>query len=533
MKKLLTLILFGTLLVSCGETTTTSNNITSKDNINEIDRFISIRDYTLNLSGYQYNEELSINTEGDASITTIDFPDGNSSSTVNKASSEVKYYEVENNSGALFYDGTEHTYLKNNLEVIIKQNQDGEVTKYKSNNITGDYEIDYSTFAKAIFKYTKNDILSVTKVENSTNKYKIETKTNASKIAANCLNFLDNKIIKLVVSQLLNVPAESDGATNNMYVTYQDNLLSSYEYNFNTSVTISYNMLSLTISLDIIYRIDFLDYIDNEITLPSIPGLIIDSNSINSTLNTTKNIFTNYKSLTNSSYDYLVKTDIEGFSEDLSVTVDGETKRNIVNNTNYFVNEYEVDQKGYKDTDGDDTKDYQGARGITSDNKIYDINNPIIGFNSYLELDSNIDLSLDYFYFMPDNSLYETGNVNVIQRSTKNEVSYIDVLLNANGVKYILDLLSKSIRLKWDDSIHYNIFGEFEASSIVVGDNSYIKVGYKNSSLVSISIKLEGEYTSTIQDETITNAKYQATVTIETTTKGENYTAPSDKKDLI
>jgi len=493
--------------------------------LNYREYFLNARDKTLNSQGYTYNDLFTIKTKVGALGVQTDGPTANRvGETYYSSTGDIKCYKHETSSGALLYDGQKHEILEGNNYRLIKQNEDGEVTKFKQETVESNYELNTSTFAKAIFEYESSDIKSITPISNT--KYEIKTTANASSILTTLLNVLDSKFIATFVNALKYVDTEP---TYSMYVTFtSDGYIQKYEYSYDVDVTVSGQLQNLKLT----YSMNFTDYTVKTITIPTFDNLYISKDEITTKLNEVNNALSNYKNLEASSYSYKVNADVDDLAEDYSVTVKGKTVRKIENNVNYFNNYYEVDQCGYKESGTtSDVDDYDGGRGTIADGTIYNIKDPMIGYKKYEEVDSSTNLDLDYFYFLPSSSNFVANNVDYVELINKTDSKTYSFYLKENAIANILNFVSDSIRLTYTDNPHYNIFGTFSTSSIVI-EESNVDVTLVSGDLSTLDIDLSGTYNTTVEGNK-GNATFSCKIAIEVNDNYKEYEIPTDKKDLI
>jgi len=545
-KRFLQVALLTLTLVSCGQDTTSTSLVTNSSESNNTssyisssssssikidtrtprEKFLDAREKTLSSAGYTYEDLFTIRTKVGAIGAYTDGPSATRvGETYYSSNEDVKCYKHETSSGALLYDGQKHEILKDNLYRLIKQNEDGEVTKFKDTKVDDTYQLNTSTFAKAIFEYTSDDIKDIKKTSTN-NKYELKTTTNASSVLTIILTALNSKALSTYISALKYIDIEP---SYEMFVTLTDDgYIKKYEYTYEVDLSI----LGQTQHLTITYSMNFTNYTSKTISLPSFDNLYINENDISTRLTKINNILNTYKQQSASSYSYKVNADIDDLAEDYSVTVKGKTVRKIENNVNYFNNYYEVDQAGYKESGTtSDVDDYDGGRGTTSDGKIYDILDPMVGFKKYEELDNTKNYDLDYFYFFPSDDAFTLSNVDYIEEINKSEKMTYNLYLKENAVAEILNMVSDSIRLYYTDDPHYNIFGTFDVSSIVI-DESNADIVLASNELSQINLDFSGTYHTTVEGNE-GDATFSCKIAIEINDNYLEYEIPEDKKDLI
>ncbi len=443
---------------------------------------------------------------------------------------EVSYLENHTNSGALFNDGTLYEYKKGDNVYDITLNENNEVTKFKSEN-NPNFKYESSSFAKSLFTYEDSDIKSLTKV--SGNKYELKTTANFSSIASVVASNVDNPIVKAIFG----VSIPDTDANFKQYVSFDDDgYLKTYTYSFKISVS--------KVNFDLTYSLTFTNVNASSlpITEPVIPGLILGEAEVNSDLNTIKNNINAYKALANSSYDYELKTELDEGATSLarSATVKGKTKRNVKDGTVYYNNQLEVDSN-YKSDDfyGDKVEDYKRTRGVLSDKTVYDVENNLIN-DKGTKVTNPLDT--DKYYFLPDNSLLNTSNVGAItENTTKNDDQQITatsyhLIVNNSFVTDYLDSVNSLVRLDPTLKNNIKVLGTYQKDSVEINDSKFV-YNFNNNSLESISINFEGVFTTTLEGTNVTyenkSLTFKVSLTLTVTDDGENYTAPSEFKDLL
>ena len=443
---------------------------------------------------------------------------------------EVSYLENHTNSGALFNDGTLYEYKKGDNVYDITLNENNEVTKFKSEN-NPNFKYESSSFAKSLFTYEDSDIKSLTKV--SGNKYELKTTANFSSIASVVASNVDNPIVKAIFG----VSIPDTDANFKQYVSFDDDgYLKTYTYSFKISVS--------KVNFDLTYSLTFTNVNASSlpITEPVIPGLILGEAEVNSDLNTIKNNINAYKALANSSYDYELKTELDEGATSLarSATVKGKTKRNVKDGTVYYNNQLEVDSN-YKNDDfyGDKVEDYKRTRGVLSDKTVYDVENNLIN-DKGTKVTNPLDT--DKYYFLPDNSLLNTSNVGAItENTTKNDDQQITatsyhLIVNNSFVTDYLDSVNSLVRLDPTLKNNIKVLGTYQKDSVEINDSKFV-YNFNNNSLESISINFEGVFTTTLEGTNVTyenkSLTFKVSLTLTVTDDGENYTAPSEFKDLL
>lgn len=440
-------------------------------------------------------------------------------------SSAASYYEAITYTGLLFSNHTTHEYLKDGSLVNIKVKEDGSVSSYSAKDTPAGYKYDFSSFSKALFSYTKDDIKTVELV--SGGQYEIKSKYGFSALAKLALSNVNNKYVEMVLGTL----PETESTYHN-YVTFnKDGYIDTYSYSF--TVTVS------GIKVEFAYSLNFTSA--NKavaITLPSFNGLYITESEVTSKLGEVKTALDTYRTKAKSAYDFTVKTGID-FSRDneINATIKGKALRAVTNGVTYFNNTIEVDSD-FKNADlykDNGVEDYKRTRGKISDGTVYDVENPLVGFKKYTEVTSST--TLDDCYYLIGDSLLTYAGFSCVFASTKDGVTtYTLPLSGSASTKTIFDLVNESTRLDPTLAKHVNVMGEYDISTLA-SDNATIEIDVSSTGLKEVRIELDGKiktaFAGSVSFSTATLADYSLELTLSTTTDADNYTVPTDKKDIV
>lgn len=486
--------------------------------------YLEARDKTVGAStkGFEYSSNLEMSV-GYSSIAYSAKGTYEGKSQYNPGST-TSYYEKIAYAGLLFDNHTNHEYLKNNSLVSIKVQYDGKVTSYKSENQEAGYKYDSSSFAKALFSYTADDIKTVSL--GADGKYEIKSKLGFSSIAKTILNNVNNKYVAMIVGEL----PETESTYHN-YVTFSDDeTIKTYSYSF--TVTVSGVTVALSYSLDF-SKADAAP----AITIPTFSGLYLTESEITAKLQGAQTALSNYRSQATSAYDFTLKTGINFASaNDIGATIKGSSKRAVSAGDVYFRNSIEVDSDLknsdlYKDNGAED---YSRIRAKLADKTIYDVKDPLVGFKTYTEVTT--DEGYDDFYLLFPNSIMAYANLSCLFDATKDGVETLTLPLSTNSsIASLMELINKSVRLDPSLAKHVNVLGEYQAASIV-SDTSAIEIDLTGTALTEIRLTLKGKmttsYAGSVGFTAAEEASYSVALTITPTNDGASYTAPTDKKDI-
>lgn len=484
--------------------------------------FLEAREKTVNGPGWTYEDRLSITTTIGLGITEVSGPSGTRTGTTRYSTSgDVGFYQNFESSGALLFDGQTHAIRRGTTLETIKQNEDGEVTSYETEQVDVDYKYDTSTYAKAIFEYEDSDIKDVTAV--SINRYEITTGWNASQIISTLLNNLNNPIVEQIIE---NIPETQSDV--HFYVTFTDDgYIDTFEYDF----TVSVEVLGNDQTLEFNYSMDFTEYTAQDIEVPSFDGVLLTEEQVANAVEGINHAADSYRSLTNSAYTFELNTDIDYGSwwqigASPSVSVEGSAKRQVIGGDVFFLNDLAVDISGY-----DAGEDYDRIRGKTSDGRVWDVEEG--GWFSSDEItEVTGDTSLDEFYLLPDETFLTADSFRAGQTETFDGVTTVTLGISDAGVVSFMEFIDDAVRTDATLENEWSIWAN-DGSSWTVSDleDSNISISYDSTGIVSLDIEITGNIDTEIDDYS-DETSFEITLTIETTDDGEGYEAPADAEDL-
>jgi len=437
----------------------------------------------------------------------------------------LSYYENINYSGVLFDDHSEYEYLKDRTLNHIKTQSTGEVTKFSSETVDGSYKYDSSSFAKALFTYSQTDIKKVSLSANG--KYEIISSASFSTIATKILGNVNNKYVAMVLGEL----PETESTYHNYLTFDQDGYLDTYSYSFTVSVK------GIEISMN--YSLAFSS--KNKavtITAPEFDGFSINPASIQTELTKLKTGISNYKSLTETSYDYKVETGVSfSGSNEINSTVKGKALRKKVDDVCYFNDSFEIDSD-YKNDDlyaDSGIKDFNGAIGKLQNGQVYQVYNPLVGLKKYTEI-TDPGSTYDFFYLL-DDAILKSDNINFVQSVTKDtEVVYSLGIIGNEIPVSLLNLVNNTTQLHPTLEKHVDVFGSFAASSIVNSESKLI-FRFEGNALKSLAVDITGKFNTALTDsKNFTETKaadYSLKIDLTDMNLSGSYEIPTDKKDII
>lgn len=428
---------------------------------------------------------------------------------------EVSFYDEAVNSGALFYDGTKYQIKKDNTLQKISLDENGLLKKYTTEVVDSNYKFDSSSFAKAIFEYSSDQLKSIKKTNNS-NEYELSTSMNASSALGLVGNYINSPIVEGVLGTL-----PSTSVITGMYVTFSNGELKDYRYEMHIDVE--------SIKFNLTYRLTFTSVGKAQTISPkSIGGISISTSDINSSMTTINNKITTYKNSTKSGYDYTVKTGVDFPSKnEINSTFKGSALRKIDGGVVFFHNDIEIDSD-YKNADlykANDISDIHIKKTKLANGEVYNIEKKTLTDKTYL-IENYTANDFDSYYMLT--MLSAIKDIVFIQEIKKdNKVTY-SIGLSTSDVIAILEWMNANLDLDplSTSSADVLIFGSFNKSSVEVEDSEF-SVVFVDGKFNSITIKANGTYETKLdgsRDFTSTqSAEFNFSYVIEATTDGDSY----------
>jgi len=436
----------------------------------------------------------------------------------------VSYLDEHVNSGVLFNDGTLYEYKKGDNVYKINLNEKNEVVKFKFEN-TPSFKYESSSFAKSLFSYEDSDIKGLIKVNN--NQYALKTTSNFSSISAVVASDIDNPIVKSIFG--VNIP-ETD-ANFKQYISFDaDGFLKNYTYSFRIDVS--------KVEFELSYTLNFTSINSSNLVInePNIDNLIIGEKEVSDNLNVIKSNVETYKALSNSAYDFELKTELDEGVTSLArtATVKGKTKRNVNDGTVYYNNKIEVDSN-YKSNDfyGDKVEDYKRTRGVLSDKTVYDVEDKVFKDEGTLV---QVPLDSDEYYFLPENSLLNATGVGAITKKVDKGVTSYYLIANNIFIEKYFDSINSLVRLDCTLKNNIKVLGTYQKDSLEISNSKFV-YSFNNNDLVSIIVDLEGNFVTTLEGTNTPyvnkNVNFKVNLNLTITDDGKDYQVPEKFKDLL
>ncbi len=486
--------------------------------------FLMARDNTVgdDVVGFEYNYEWKIS--GTVSSVVVDGTQQGVSKYSNGA--DVSYYDHRINSGLLFNDGQIYEYKKGQVSNHIELDEEEKIVNFNSEISTTSQKYQTSSFAKALFTYTEDDIKSVQKDENA---YLIKTKENLSSIGATILNNINNPIVEIALGSLPNTEADTS-----VKVTFDGDKIETYVYDFTINVS--------AVTLRINYSIDFQKANEvPKIDLPTFENFYIASNEVNDCLTIINSSINAYKKQGDSANKFKVETAVDfGLSTNaINATYAGESKRSVGNDKVDFINLIEVDSdlknKDLYNSSG--LKDVKYVRGNTADGTIYDREKGLLSYGDPVVFTEADRTAIDEYYFLPDDSFFCVDNINSVSTSIEKANTVYSLTLTKEGVFELFDYLNDYATLNPFVNANIGVLGtydkqEFDISKALIT----IKIDTKTNSLVAVDMEIDCKtnvkYEASRDFTTYSRASVSVDWSFTVTNPQNSYAAPTESKNL-
>lgn len=430
--------------------------------------------------------------------------------------SNVSYYDVKNNSGVLFYDSTQYLIRRGDQLQQISVNEDGKMTKFESAIVSSDYIVDTSSFAKALFEYTDDQLHSISKTT-TTNKYELNTSFNASKAISILGNNINHPLLEKFTGGL---PTTSVNTA--MYVTFESDTIKTYSY----EMTINVTELQLSLTYDLTFK--------NQGNAPSITtqtfdGISLTPAEIAASKSEIMEYFTAFKQSERSSYDFEFNSGVDyGLTTgEINATFQGSALRKLTSSKLYFHNDIEIDSD-YKNADlykSADIADVHVKKTMLSDGSVHLIEKKTL-VDATEEIENYTGDDNDNYYLL--DAINNIGDYAFVEKEVKNGTITYSIGVSTNGVINLLNWFDQKLDLDplGNASQDVKIFGTFDASSISV-DKAEIIVTVENGELSSIEIEIKGSYSTRFENSrdftTSDIAAFDLSYEIEVTDDGDDF----------
>ena len=457
-------------------------------------------DYTVTATATYMGLALSGNTTGNAKYSK---------------NGEVNYYDEAVNSGILFYDGTKYQIRKNNSLQKISLDENGVLRKYKTEEVDASYKFDSSSFAKAVFEYSGDQLKSITKTSVA-NEYELKTSMNASKAVALVGNYVNHPIVEKIIGSLPETSIQTG-----MYVTFSGGELKTYRYEMHIDVS--------DVKFDLIYNLTFKNVGNAQtITPKTFAGIAISSDEITQSINTINTIVDAYKAQAHSGYDFEVKTGLNFPSKnEINSTFKGSALRKVDGSNVYFHNDIEIDSD-YKNADlykEANVSDVHIKKTKLSNGEVYNIEKKLLADKTYL-IDGYQANENDSYYLLSMLKCFK--NLSFVQKITNDSTVTYSLGISTSDVADLLEWINNNLDLDplGNATADVKIYGDFNKSTIDVKE-SEVTITLEGGKLASIEVaakgtistKLDGSRDFTAVQDAAFDLSYKSTFT----TKGDSF----------
>lgn len=471
-------------------------------------------DYTLDVVASYMSASLTGNTKGNSKY--------------NASSSDVSFYDEHVNSGALFYDGSKYQIKKARELHEVSLDESDNVKKYEIKEVGEDYKYDSSSFAKAIFEYSDDKLKSI-KPTGKTGEYELDVSFNPSQAIALFGNYLNHPVVEKIVGELPETSVETA-----MYVTFSGDKLDTYRYLMSIDVT--------GIKLDLTYALTFKNQGQAPTIVPRVfEGTYVSDSEVSKIKGEILGALEQYRALEHSSYDFLVKTAVDYPSKNaINATIDGFSKRKVVGDEVYFLNDYEVDTD-HKNADlykAQGLGDCHAGRVKLSTGEVHDLKKKLLGGYSDLQTVEDYEKgSLDDYYLLDLVSpLSSISFVEKLTNEKKGTLTY-NIGTSSEGAASLLSSFNRALRLNplGECSVEVEAFGTFSSESVKL-KNFEFQIVLTDGSLSEITLEMNGSFSSCFpgsRDFTAAQeAAFSLEYSLEVTDKGASY-EPSASVDKV
>ena len=203
--------------------------------------FKEARENTIGASvaGYEYTYDTNLTV----SYSFLSLSGSTNGKAIYSTAGDVSFYDEHKNSGALFADGTKYQIRRGSTLRKVSEDKKGKINSDETEQVDSSYKFDSSSFAKALFSYSDEKLLSVSPT-GIPNEYRLQTSFNASSAIALLGNNLNHPKIEEAIAKLPETAVDTG-----MYVTFDDGKIKSYRYEMKIN--------SAGVQLNLIYSLKF------------------------------------------------------------------------------------------------------------------------------------------------------------------------------------------------------------------------------------------------------------------------------------
>ena len=203
--------------------------------------FAIARDKTVSSAGFEYDYTISAS----ASYSVVSAKGNTVGKSQYSTKGDITFYDEHTNSGILFIDNSKYLIKSGSELKKVTVNKKGKVTDSSVEPVASTYKYDSSSFAKALFEYSDDQLKSIEATENP-NEYKLITSFNYSQAIALVGNYVNSDTIKKLIGELPETSVDTG-----MYVTFLGGEVKTYRYEIHIDVS--------SIKFELIYNLKFND----------------------------------------------------------------------------------------------------------------------------------------------------------------------------------------------------------------------------------------------------------------------------------
>ncbi len=431
--------------------------------------------------GFAYNYTLNVN----ATYNRLSFNGNSVGSAKYSKTGDVNFYDEHTNSGSLFYDGSKYQIRRGTVLQTIALDENDNINSCKVEEVDNNYKYDSSSFAKAVFTYSDDQLKSISPT-NQKNIYKLNTALNFSSVIALVGNYVNHPIVARIIGELPETSVKTG-----MFVTFSNGKIDSYRYEMTIDVS--------NLQFSLVYALNITDSgIAKTIVPREFAGLALSSSDIQRETATAAAFVNAFRNKTQSGYDYLVKTGVDygATTGEINSTFDGSAFRKVDNGEVYFHNDIEIDSD-YKNSDlykNAGIADVHVKQTRLANGQVHLIEKRVLADRTQEITDFTPGDNTSYYLF---DVLSHTGTYTFAKETTDNGVTNYTFGLSNSGVAELLTWLNASLDLNPLNVATANVlvYGNFVAKSIDI-NTGIIVISVKGGVLDSIKITIEGDATT-------------------------------------
>ena len=398
---------------------------------------------------------------------------------------DVNFYDEHTNSGSLFYDGSKYQILRNTTLQKVALDEKGSIDSYSVEEVGADYKYDSSSFAKAVFTYSDDQLKSISPTSEK-NVYKLKTSLNASSVIALIGNNINNPIVAKTIGEL---PETS--VSTGMYVTFSNGKIATYKYEITINVT--------NLQFSLVYTLTFTDSGEAKTIVPrTFEGISITEADIKKDLAAATTVVDAFRAKAQSGYDFDVQTGVDfgATSGEINAKFKGSAMRKVDGGQVYFHNDIEIDSD-YKNADlykSAGISDVHVKLTRLANGEVHIIEKKVLADSTKQITDFTPSDNTSYYLF---DVLSNAGCFSFAQINTKDGITTHTFGLTNEGAAKLLNWLSANMDLDPLDkaTTDVKIYGNLNASSLLVKKGT-VSVQTQGSTLISIQVSLKAEGTT-------------------------------------